>query len=275
MFRILVVDDNPSVGQLLRELAKELRRPVELSFVSDGEEALRFLHRQGAYADIRRPHMILLDMNMPRLGGLATLSAIKGDLELRVIPVIMFSTTASPEDLRKSYQAHANGFVQKPADLRRTVEFIRALEAFWIDVAQLADSDGGSPEGRISNARPSVPTLAPPDRIRDFSGPQIANAHGEDNSREMEEAAATRPTLERESRAGCEEHNRLLDRFGAVVQEILQLNQHQYRAIVEGDGETERFDLLIHMASEKKNAAKYDYLQHVAIHGCSKFDVPE
>ena len=104
MFRILVVDDSPSVEHILREVAKDLRQPVELAFVADGEEALDFLHRRGAYAEARLPHLVLLDVNMPRLGGLATLSAIKADPELRMIPVIMFSTTTSPEDLRRSYR---------------------------------------------------------------------------------------------------------------------------------------------------------------------------
>jgi two-component system, chemotaxis family, response regulator Rcp1 len=275
MFRILVVDDSPSVGHILREVAKDLRQPVELAFVADGEEALDFLHRRGAYAEARLPHLVLLDVNMPRLGGLATLSAIKADPELRIIPVIMFSTTTTPEDLRRSYQAHANGFVQKPADLRRSSEFIKAVEAFWMNFAQLANRDHGSPASRLKPDYPGpIPTPSPPPVGGGVSGPRIASGVGEDVGRDMQDAAA-RPVLEQSRRAGCEEHDRLLGRFGTAVQEILKLHEQQYRAIVAGEEETERFDLLIHMANEKKQAAKYDYLQHVAIHGCTNYNASE
>ena len=67
---------------------------------------------------------------------------------------------------------------------------------------------------------------------------------------------------------GCEEHNRLLDEFGRAVQRLLELHQQQYRAIVDGDSECQRFDLLIHLANEEKQSAKYAYLRHVESHGC-------
>jgi hypothetical protein len=78
-----------------------------------------------------------------------------------------------------------------------------------------------------------------------------------------------RKTAETSSRScGCEEHNRLLDEFGVAVQELLELHQQQYRAIVDGESECQRFDLLIHVANEKKQTAKYVYLRHVESHGC-------
>lgn len=67
---------------------------------------------------------------------------------------------------------------------------------------------------------------------------------------------------------GCEEHNRLLDEFGKAVQELLQVHEQQYQAILSGDIESHRFDLLIHVANEKKQLAKYAYLRHVEAHGC-------
>jgi hypothetical protein len=71
---------------------------------------------------------------------------------------------------------------------------------------------------------------------------------------------------------GCQEHNYLLDEFGIAVQALLELHEHQFLAIVDGDNECSRFDLLIHMANEKKQAAKYAYLRHVEAHGCSNFN---
>jgi hypothetical protein len=74
-------------------------------------------------------------------------------------------------------------------------------------------------------------------------------------------------------KSGCEEHNRLLDQFGMAVRELIDLHEQQFLAIVEGDGECHRFDLLIHMTNEKKQLAKYAYLRHVEDHGCSNADV--
>lgn len=71
--------------------------------------------------------------------------------------------------------------------------------------------------------------------------------------------------------AGCQEHNRLLDAFGEAVQELIKLHEQQFQAILDGDSECQRFDVLIHMANEKKQLAKYAYVRHVEDHGCSKF----
>jgi hypothetical protein len=76
-------------------------------------------------------------------------------------------------------------------------------------------------------------------------------------------------------KSGCEEHDRLLVEFGAAVRELLDLHEQQFLAIVEGDGECSRFDVLIHMANEKKQLAKYTYLRHVDAHGCAKHDATE
>jgi CheY-like chemotaxis protein len=94
MFRILVVEDSPAAARLLQDVMDQLELKHELHFVTDGVEALDFLHCRGAHAS--RPNLILLDMNMPRLGGLETLSAIKNDSELCVIPVIMLSARHLP-----------------------------------------------------------------------------------------------------------------------------------------------------------------------------------
>jgi chemotaxis family two-component system response regulator Rcp1 len=246
VFHILVVDDDRAGAELLRVLMKNLRVRYELHFVWDGVEALDFLRRRGAYADVPSPNLVLLDINMPRLGGLETLSAIKSDPELYVIPVIMLSTSNSPDDVRESYQARANCFVQKPVDLERSVKLLQAIETFWMDFVLLPTDD---------------------DRSRK-NGPQIAPKSGEARSRAMctkdlQDEKTARPS-------GCEEHNSLLDQFGNAVRELLFLHEQQFMAIVEGDGECSRFDLLIHMANEYKQSTKYAYLRHVEAHGCSR-----
>lgn len=140
-FRILIVDDNEADAKLITELMKNLQRPHAEYIVNDGLEALDFLHCRGRYHSMPRPNLVLLDVNMPGLTGIETLSAIKGDPELSVIPVIMLSTSDSPDEVRRCYQAHANVYVQKPTDLDRSDRLIRAIEAFWMDFAILPACD--------------------------------------------------------------------------------------------------------------------------------------
>jgi chemotaxis family two-component system response regulator Rcp1 len=233
VFHILVVDDDRASAELLRGLMKNLRGRYELHFVWDGVEALDFLRRRGAHAEVPRPNLILLDINMPRLGGLETLSAIKSDPELYMIPVIMLSTSSSPHDVRESYQARANCFVQKPIDLDRSVKLLLSIETFWMDFV-----------------------LLPPQ-----SGMSIAPFSAE---------AKNQPMRNLETAAECGEHSRLLSELGLAVRELLTLHEQQFQAIVEGDDECARFDILIHMANEQKQTTKYAYLRHVEAHGCSK-----
>ena len=240
VFHILVVDDDRAGAELLRLVMKNLRGRYELQFAWDGVEALDCLHRRGHYANAPRPNLVLLDINMPRLGGLETLSAIKSDPELYMIPVIMLSTSSSPDDVRESYQARANCFVQKPVDLDRSVKLLQAIETFWMDFVLLPAN---------------------------HSGPLIASQSGEAESRAMRNTETQDRKI---ARAGCGEHNRLLDQFGSAVRELLSLHEQQFLAIVDGDGECSRFDLLIHMANEQKQVTKYAYLRHVEAHGCSK-----
>ena len=140
-FRILIVDDTPADVRLLAELMKNLHHPHEEYAVTNGVEALDFLYRRGKYVHVPRPNMILLDMNMPGLSGLEVLAAVKGDPQLSVIPVLMLSTSSSPEDVHRCYQSHANVYVQKPRDLEHSQRLIQAIEAFWMDFAVLPSLD--------------------------------------------------------------------------------------------------------------------------------------
>jgi len=274
MFRILVVDDEPFTAHLLQALMENLHRLHEVHSAKDGVEALDFLHCRGAYVDAPRPNLILLDMNMPRLSGLETLSAIKSDSQLCVIPIIMLSTADSPEGVRKSYQAHANCYVQKPTNLERFVKLIQAVEAFWMDFAVLPSSDMRTAENlQSTHSKREMPTSQVLQSGEGRSGPMIAPASGEAGSRAMRSDDSPAKVTAAPSRSlGCDEHNRLLDEFGAAVQELLKIHQQQFLAIFEGDVECPRFDILIHMANEKKQWAKYAYMRHVESHGCSNMN---
>jgi two-component system, chemotaxis family, response regulator Rcp1 len=237
VFHILVVDDDRAGATMLRPVMKNLQGRYELHFVWDGVEAIDFLRRDGVHRDAPRPNLVLLDINMPRLGGLETLSAIKSDPDLCVIPVIMLSTSNTPDDVRESYQAHANCFVQKPIDLERSVKLLQAIEAFWMEFVLL------------------------PATAKVLTGTSIAQQSAEARSQAMRST---------ETAAECGEHIRLMNEFGVAVRELLVLHEQQFLAIVEGDAECSRFDLLIHMANEQKQLTKYAFLRHVEAHGCSK-----
>ena len=141
MFRLLIVDDSEAYRQFLKDLSKNFRSPHETYFANDGLDALDFLHCRGPYLDAPRPNLILLDVNMPRMGGLEFVALIKADPELGVIPVIMLSSSDSPSDIREAYLAHANCYVLKPNSLEGADKLIQAIEAFWMDVVILSSCD--------------------------------------------------------------------------------------------------------------------------------------
>jgi chemotaxis family two-component system response regulator Rcp1 len=134
---ILLVEDNPGDVRLLREAVAEVPVHATVSVVGDGVEALAFLRREGWDAAMPRPTLILLDLNLPRLGGREVLAAIKGDPALRRIPVVVLSTSDAPADIAAAYGLHANAYVTKPLDLERFFAAVRALDAFWFGVAHL------------------------------------------------------------------------------------------------------------------------------------------
>ena len=129
--RILVVDDSAADVRLLREAVREQDIDAEMDAVEDGEQALRRL------ATGSRPDLVLLDLNLPRLDGREVLSAIKGDPELRAIPVIVLSTSSSPGDVEECYARHANAYLVKPMHLEELGAVMRALDTFWLRMAQL------------------------------------------------------------------------------------------------------------------------------------------
>lgn len=135
--RILHVEDNLGDAQLTRLALGENRTPFALDHVRDGEEALQFLRREPPHAEAPRPDIVLLDLNMPGLGGHETLRQIKLDPGLRSIPVIVLTTSASPRDVARCFQAHVNAYIRKPIGFDEFVDAMRRLEEFWLEVAVL------------------------------------------------------------------------------------------------------------------------------------------
>jgi CheY-like chemotaxis protein len=134
---ILLVEDNPGDVELTREAFYEGKIGNRLNVVKDGVEALEYLRRQGAFKDAVRPDIVLLDLNLPRKGGLEVLSELKADPDLRTIPIVVLTTSRDEEDIARSYHAHANCYISKPVDFDKFMGVVRSLETFWLTVVRL------------------------------------------------------------------------------------------------------------------------------------------
>jgi two-component system, chemotaxis family, response regulator Rcp1 len=138
LVEVLLVEDNPGDVRLTEELLKTSRFPNHLTIVNDGEEALSFLYRKGKYAEAQEPHLILLDLNLPRKSGHEVLARIKRDVRLRRIPVIVLSGSQSPKDIYQSYYDYANCYITKPVGLANFTKVMRTIEDFWFGVVRHA-----------------------------------------------------------------------------------------------------------------------------------------
>jgi CheY-like chemotaxis protein len=134
---ILLVEDNPGDVRLTREALKEGKIRNNLNVVGDGVEALRYLRREGPYAESTRPDLILLDLNLPRMDGREVLEAVKADPSLRLIPVVVLTSSAAEQDIVRAYDLHANCYVSKPVDLDQFIHVVKSIEDFWFSIVKL------------------------------------------------------------------------------------------------------------------------------------------
>jgi|ERR1035441_1626243 chemotaxis family two-component system response regulator Rcp1 len=134
---LLLVEDSPGDVRLTIEALKEGRVINNLTVVHDGEEAIALLRRQGQYANAARPDLILLDLNLPRMGGLEVLAEIKVDPELQQIPVVVLTTSQSEQDVLHTYELHANCYIVKPVDLDQFISVVQSIKSFWLAVVVL------------------------------------------------------------------------------------------------------------------------------------------
>jgi CheY-like chemotaxis protein len=134
---ILFVEDNPGDIRLTREVLKEGNIPNHLHVVEDGEQAMAFLRRTGPYTQAPSPDLILLDLNLPRRGGLEVLQMVKTSQALMHIPVVVFTTSQAEEDIMGAYNLHANCYITKPIDLQQFINNVRSIEDFWLNMVQL------------------------------------------------------------------------------------------------------------------------------------------
>lgn len=134
---ILLVEDNPGDARLAKEALKESKIHNNLFIVSDGEEALQFLRKEGEFSGAVTPDLILLDLNLPKIDGREVLDIVKRDENLKMIPVVILTTSRAEEDIIKSYKLHANCFISKPLDLDQFMKVVKSIEDFWLSIVKL------------------------------------------------------------------------------------------------------------------------------------------
>ena len=134
---MLLVEDDPGDVYLTRELLTQEKVVVNLHVVGDGVEALAYLRREGPYRNAVRPDVVLLDLNMPRKDGREVLRDLKQDDHLKVIPVVVLTTSDAEGDVLKSYQLGANCYVTKPVGLAQFARIVSVIEDFWFTVVRL------------------------------------------------------------------------------------------------------------------------------------------
>ena len=137
LIEVLLVEDNPADVRLTREAFRDGKIRNQLSVVSDGIQAMDFLKRQPPYEEAPRPDIILLDLNLPRMSGREVLERVKGDPDLRRIPVVILTTSEADKDILESYDLHANSYIVKPIGFDNFLEVTREIEQFWLTVVKL------------------------------------------------------------------------------------------------------------------------------------------
>ena len=134
---ILMVEDNPGDVRLTREALKGGKVWTQVNVVEDGVAALDYLYRRPPYEAAHRPDLILLDLNLPRMDGREVLAKIKSDPALKLIPVVVLTTSQAEEDVLRAYHLSANCYVTKPVDLHQFNHIVQSIEQFWLTVVTL------------------------------------------------------------------------------------------------------------------------------------------
>ena len=134
---ILLVEDDPGDVLMTQEAFNDYKIANRLTVLSNGEDAIAYMRKQGRYAGVATPDLVLLDLNLPRRDGREVLLDIKGDPQLRRIPVVILTTSEAEEDVIAAYDLHANAYVRKPVDFDQFVAAVRAIDDFFITVVRL------------------------------------------------------------------------------------------------------------------------------------------
>ncbi len=138
--KILLIEDSQSDVDLLVETFNQLENRNNLNVVMDGEEAICYLEGRGKYKERKIPDLIILDYNLPNLDGIEVLKFTKSHKELKVIPIIMMTTSDSMEDIDRAYENHVNCFLSKPKTLKEFMDLSNLIDKFWLQTVKLPHS---------------------------------------------------------------------------------------------------------------------------------------
>jgi chemotaxis family two-component system response regulator Rcp1 len=133
MMEILIVEDNPGDVRLIKEALAETRLRKQLHVAEDGVEAMAFLRQEGVHRNAPEPDLVLLDLNLPRHGGLDVLAEVKADSRLKHIPVVVLSSSGAEADVIRAYDLHANCYVVKPIAFSGLLMTVQSIEKFWLE----------------------------------------------------------------------------------------------------------------------------------------------
>jgi CheY-like chemotaxis protein len=147
---LLMVDDDPDDFFLIQSALQDKGNGIDLRLVEDGEEMMDYPHHQGRFETTSspRPFLILLDLNMPNKNGREALREIKGDPSLMLIPVVVFTTSNSTDDIMSCYRMGANSFIVKPASYTKLVKIMADLVDYWLNSVELPEDSTDRPNSR-------------------------------------------------------------------------------------------------------------------------------
>ncbi len=134
---LLLVEDDPGDVVMTREALEDSKLLIKLHVVSNGEEAVAYLRNEAPFGDAARPDLVLLDLNLPRLGGREVLEIVKADPGLLRIPIVILTTSESEEDVLRSYELHANAYVTKPVGFESFVSVVKQIDDFFLSIVRL------------------------------------------------------------------------------------------------------------------------------------------
>jgi chemotaxis family two-component system response regulator Rcp1 len=142
---VLLVEDSPGDVRLTQEAFRSANPSIHLHVTTDGVEAMAFLRREGVHLRAPRPDLILLDLNLPKMDGREVLAHIKKDESLKRIPTVILTTSDAEVDITKSYQLHANCYLNKPVQLNEFENLVKSINDFWLtDVKLPRQAEAGS-----------------------------------------------------------------------------------------------------------------------------------
>ena len=134
--QVLLIEDDPQDVEITKEVMELSKMKININVVNNGVEALSYMRRENGYTKAIRPDLILLDLNMPKMNGTEFLDEIKKDVDFKMIPVVVLTTSKADEDIIKSYKLGASCYITKPVGLDQFQQVVQAVDNFWFTVVK-------------------------------------------------------------------------------------------------------------------------------------------